>query len=292
MAAASFATAASHAAAPELAPGSILIELRPDALAKAEVALLGDVASIRTSDLDAIRRLVQLPIGRAPRPGEQALVSQHDLARWVRRQVALPHERLVWAGADTVRVRAAATQVRAASVETVAREALRQWLSPRTTRFHADVVSAAPEITVPAGQVELKARPLNGDEPRSRAVVWVDVAVDGRFVRSVPVTFAVDVYREASVAPRRVEANALPAQQPIQAAEPVTQAQANTRAMAAVVRGDWVQVTYRAGAVELEGRAQALQEGQLGQLVQVKTAGAAGSIAARVVDAGRVEAVQ
>lgn len=197
--AAAFATAAERIPAFELAPGQVLIELHPNVLSKNHIALLGDVASIRTADLDAIRRLVQLPIGRAPRPGAEAVVRQQDLARWVHRQTSLPHERLVWAGANEVRVRTA-----------------------------------------------------TGQQPS-------DVDATG-------------------------------ATRTIHVGEPVRNA--NKQAAAIVGRGDWVNVLYRSGSVELGGRAQALQEGRMGQVVQVKSAGAAGSIAARIVGTGQVEALQ
>ena len=57
------------------------------------------------------------------------------------------------------------------------------------------------------------------------------------------------------------------------------------------LRGEWVTLLLKAGVTQLEGRAEALQEGDLGQVVKVRMAGAASSVDALVVDRGRVEAM-
>jgi flagella basal body P-ring formation protein FlgA len=43
--------------------------------------------------------------------------------------------------------------------------------------------------------------------------------------------------------------------------------------------------------VQLEGRAKALQEGEIGELVRVRMTGAAVPVHARVIEPGRVEAM-
>ncbi len=318
LAAAAFFSAPGLVQAAELAPGQVLIALRADVVATGQTARLGDIANIRTTDLAAIRRLVDLPVGRAPAVGTQAVVRQQDLARWVRRNTGWGVGKVVWAGSGETRVRSLAADLAGVRIEAVARDALRHWLEPRTTSFHADVVTSPRDLTIPAGRVALKGRTLPDGDPSPRAVVWVDVAVDDRFVRTVPVTFAVEAYRQMRVAPQAVAAGVplslahletmavaagrasgrpafddgavLHTAKPLRAGQVVTGA--DVKQVAAVERGAWVRLQYQAGAIALEGRAQALQEGRLGQVVQVRSAGSEGAVQARVLAAGLVEAVQ
>jgi flagella basal body P-ring formation protein FlgA len=138
--------------------------------------------------------------------------------------------------------------------------------------------------------------------------------VDGRFVRTVPVGFEVAAYGPAYVASsdlaagatlqpaqleqREVELNGrnarpLAARELQQLTHPVAAGQVLTardvQARPAVARGDWVALRVRAGAMEMESRAEALQNGGIGQLVNVKPRGATGTLEARVLAPGRVE---
>ena len=69
--------------------------------------------------------------------------------------------------------------------------------------------------------------------------------------------------------------------------EPLTPA--NSRPAPAIARGDWVVLHLKTGMVELEGRARALQDGEMGQVVKVRSANSANPVEARVVAPGRVE---
>jgi flagellar basal body P-ring formation protein FlgA len=147
--------------------------------------------------------------------------------------------------------------------------------------------------------------------------------VDGSFARTIPVNFAVDAYRDAWVARSRIAAGAAIAPAMLERAEVNVGAQPtallargtdsperipsvrsvrslkageaistqNTRSQAAVNRGDWVTLQVNTGAMRLESRAEVLQEGELGQMVKVRVAGAANPVEVLVVDRGRVEAL-
>jgi flagella basal body P-ring formation protein FlgA len=158
------------------------VELRPRAVAQGAQVMLGDVAYVRGDELDAVVRLVRLPLGRAPRAGSQARLSRDNLQRWARSQLGSLASQANWTGADEV-----------------------------------NISSVAQDGHQPAAQVT------------------------GR--RSAPV----------------------------------------------VARGEWVTLLARQGGIELEGPAEALEDGQVGQPVRVRSAGSSGSIVARVVAPGRVE---
>jgi flagella basal body P-ring formation protein FlgA len=57
-----------------------------------------------------------------------------------------------------------------------------------------------------------------------------------------------------------------------------------------VARGEWVSLHLKDGGIELERRVQALQDADLGALVQVRAANGADVVSARVTASGHVEA--
>jgi len=302
----------------------IEIELRPEVVAKQRQVLLGDVAFLRTTDLAAIQRLVELPLGPAPRPGSEAVMDRATLARWIRSQLGIASEQLSWRGAERSHVKGSLQVLPTQRIEQTARTALEQWLASRASRFDIESTGLSHDLNLPAGRVELSARSLpTGANPSARMVVWVDVSVDGAFARTVPVSFLVEAYREAWVAKSGVapgaalaptmlerrevavssqraavfaagDATELPSaglrsRRSLKAGEPLN-AQ-NAERIMAVGRGEWVTLLLKTGGTQLEGRAEALQEGDLGQVVKVRMAGASSSVEALVVDRGRVEAM-
>lgn len=294
------------------------IELRPQVTVAERQVRLGDVAYLRTADLETIRRLAALPLGAAPQPGRHAVLDREVLARWIRARVGLRPEQLAWTGAAQAQVRGSVQLVTSGQIEQAARVALGEWLAARSSRFDVDVASPGRDLQLPAGRVALTARPLAaGAQPASRMVVWMDVAVDGAYVRTVPVTFSVDAYRDAWVASTEVAGGALlapgmlelkevevtgrsalpvsaarpgalRASRDLQPGEPLSSR--NATQVAAVERGGTVTLHFKAGAMQLEGRAESLQDGEIGQLVKVRMAGATSAVQARVVERGRVEA--
>lgn len=305
-----------------LPPDQVEIELRPQAMAAHRFVTLGEIAYLRTTDLAAMQRLMALPLGEAPRAGSEAVLHRAALARWIRTRAGIGLERISWIGPDLTAVHACVQRLTSADVEQTARIALQQWLQSRTTRFSVQSARPIREIDLPPGNVKLTARPLpTNAQPASHMVVWVDVAVDGAFIRTAPVSFQVEAYRDAWVAStttgagvplsaqlletREVTVSAQPLAllAPIDAAKPTGRrsvsrlrpgeplTEDNTRKMAAVARGEMVALQFKAGPVRLEGRAQALQEGEPGEIVRVRMTGASMPVQARVLERGRVEAM-
>jgi flagella basal body P-ring formation protein FlgA len=58
-----------------------------------------------------------------------------------------------------------------------------------------------------------------------------------------------------------------------------------------VARGEWATLRSGAGAVTLESRVEVLQDGQAGQRVRVRAAGATGIVFARVLGPAQLELV-
>ncbi len=308
------------AVAQELAPGQVEIALRANASAPQRLVRLGDVATIRTTDLAAIRRLVELPLGQAPRAGARVVLERQAVADWIRARLGIGSERLQWSGSERSALTSPAQQADPADIERTARGALQHWLAARSSRFDVDSVGTPAGLQLPAGRVELAARPFPaGQQPATRMVVWVDVAVDGSFVRTVPVSFSVDAYKQAWVAAMPVGTGAALAPQmlerrevgiasrgvpleldgdtpaPLRSLRSLRAGEAltshNVASALPVSRGDWVTLQFNTGAVQMEGRAEALQGGGLGQVVRVRMARGSAPVEARVVAHGRVEAI-
>jgi flagella basal body P-ring formation protein FlgA len=145
--------------------------------------------------------------------------------------------------------------------------------------------------------------------------VWVDVEVGAGFARALPVALDVRAYRQAWVArqdvpvgrsidvglleQREVDIAALRGEPLVELpsrarlGRPLLAGQALTRAhvqeLPAVARGSEITLRRRAGAVAIEARAEALQDGGEGQWVWVRVATSSGPLRARVVGASSVE---
>jgi flagella basal body P-ring formation protein FlgA len=299
-------------AAGGVAVNQIDIELRGEIEVADRQVRLGDVAYLRTNDLGTIQRLMALPLGEAPPAGREAVLDRGVLARWIRTRLGLAIDPQAWRGAQRTVVRTRMQVLAPARIEAEARQALEKWLAARATRFAVEPAPQRERPPLPAGMAELKVRPLPaGNHVPSRMVVWVDTWVDGAFVRTVPVSFAVEAWRDAWVAADTSPAGVRPVLEAreirvsgqratpvastdiattraVHAGEPLTRS--NAREAKAVERGEWVALRFQSGGLQLEGRAEALQEGARGQVVRVRMSGAREAIEARVVERGRVEA--
>ena len=306
------------------APGPVEIDLPGHVEVGGTYVHLGEVATLRTPDLLVLRRLMALPLGRAPQAGEPVLLTREQLARWIRLQTGLGAESVRWTGSPTIELSIARQEVSAQQVSRVAQTALQDWLQQSSKRVHVQIVALPRTITLPHGVVNLQARPLIENAPRKRMTVWVDAYLDGELRRSVPVTFVVNAWVQAPVirqsAPmgasitlsdtemREVDLAAWPsASQGNDVREALQDqdfrlrhavrggdvlARALVEPLPAVTRGDWVRLQTNEGAVSLESRAEALQDGRAGQVVNVRLANARSSILARVRGPGLVEVQQ
>lgn len=324
-------TGASGAAA--MAPGDIAIELPEIAEVGQPQVRFGDIAIVRTSDLQSQRRLVSLPLGRAPRPGVPVVLDRAVLSKWILQQTGwgsgFQQRTIHWSGAMEVQVLAAAQVLSSKRVSAVAEAALKQWLDARSTKAHVEPLSRVPDQALASGELTLRARPLPPQgAPARRMSVWVDVFANDRFVKAIPVSFAVEAWVPVRVAlrslaegeiversdlqvqlversvnatdlrpaalsaPYLAEGSDLPRsvrlRHAVRAGEVLSRS--DLEAAPDVVRGNRAELSAVAGAVALTGQAEVLQDGRVGETVRVRLPGATGTILARVTGPDQVEA--
>lgn len=242
-----------------------------------ETVSLGQVANLRTTDLALMRKLVDLPIGRAPRPGQELLVDRSQLSTWIQGRGGIGAEALEWSGAGETRVVRKVSLLRGEEIANAAALALEKILAASGVTHSAQPAWIPRDMHLPAGELRLQPRTQHDVKLRNRALVWVEVWVGASFIRAVAVPFELT---RSGVLPTRTPAPSVPNEKPI-AASP--------REALAVSRGEWAAMRAGAGAVVLESRVEVLQDGRTGDKVRVRHSGAAGMVFARVISAGQLE---
>ena len=277
---------------------------------------LNDVAQLRTRDVKTLRQLMALSIGPAPRPGESIVLDARVIARFVQKRLELAEGAVEWDGAQRVRIERAVQPLFGAQLQTAARQRLESWLRGRYDHFSVSAGQNVDDLLVPAGDVDLRVRDISDNQlPMRRMVVWVEVWVAGEFVRVVSLAFDVNVYQAAWVARHDVRAgDVLRAvdfeRREIDAAKlgmtPIAGFPEGWRArhnvmrgaplieaamqpVPVIARGQTVVLRSRVGAISLEARAEALQDGWPGQPVQVRMLAGRSPVRGQVMEDGAVE---
>ncbi len=271
-------SAASSSPPPGRAP--LRIELRPEVEVKGPQVRLGEVAVLTTLDLPLLQRLMALPLGPAPRTGTATRLERGALLRWIRARTGLRLEQIAWSGPDAAVVRATVGRVTGEEIAGKARDALEHAIQSFGLEAGLGEPLLPHDQDVPAGDVELRARSVPRAALRSgRPSVWVDLWVDGRFARTVPVRFEVMPGGPA------VTARAAPRVR----TAPVPAPPAPVQAGPAVTRGSTASLRSVAGRIAVESRVEVLEDGDPGEVVRVRLPGAEAPILARVVAPRAVE---
>lgn len=261
--------AAACACAAQAAPQAS-VELLPEARVSAPQVTLGDVARLNAPSLPLMRKLVNLPLGTSPQPGQAAVVQRQALADWVRKSLGVEPDQLKWSGSPQARVVRVARRLRGDEIADAGMAAVRQWLAEQGQAGEARVRFPVRDMDIPEGDVRLQPRPIEHAPLRNRLLVWVDVWLGEQFVRAVAVPLEVEA----------VKANPAKGSEPLLAAE---------MGAMGVQRGEWAALRAGTGAVLLESRVEVLQDGRMGQSVRVRPATGTGPLTARVVGRGQLE---
>jgi flagella basal body P-ring formation protein FlgA len=295
---------------PTFCCAGVPLTLKADALVSGARVTLADVVQAQAG----APALAAVDLGAAPLPGYTLRIASAQLARILRAR-ALPYQ-LAAGGAPAVSVERRTQPTDQQVLAAVAEQALRRAADSDGTRIEPKPGARLPEMALPDGAVTFTARPVTVEAVRRRsATVWVEVAVDGVFYRVLPVLFALRAYRPALLAAQSLPVGATPScettvlgeveltsldsqaaldcrllqgslKRPLARGEPLLLAQ--LRVTAAVAHGDSVSLVFADGAIVVESRAIALGEGQVGQHIDVRPAGAAQVVRAQVAAPGRV----
>lgn len=230
------------------------VTLRAQALVPAAEFRLGDVAEVEAEDETAAAALRALPAGRAG--AGPIRLARWELQRHVARHLPTGIDAVDWQGAGAVSVQLQTQALDPRLLVVRAEAALRAQLEPQLGELVLRPLGRLDAPRIPQGEPVLQARlPAGSERPRKRMQVFVDVLLEGRVLRSVPLWF-------------EVQASGLDAPP-------------------AVARQDEVTVELHSGAVVIESRGTALADGRVGELVPVRTQGAE-PVRARVVGSKRV----
>jgi len=241
--------------------------------------LLGDLATIRGHDLSTVRILAHFPLPGHRKAGTSRRYLRRDIERMVAKEVPVNDVR--WLGADAVSVQPYGIPVPGAALEQTARIGVLALLAPHG-HFRVQAVNRVESVLIPPGQLTMRVRPVLIEPHRSTQSVSVDVLVDGELVSSTRLSFLAQLVRVAPGVASRASAAAprLSAGSPAAAASIAT--------VRAVVRGQQVTVRSEAGPLQIEGRAEALEDAAQGQSLSIRTA-AGLKVRARVLAPGQVE---
>lgn len=267
---------------PASAEPRVSIALLPEAQVAGPSIHLGQIARMRSPELDLLRRLVNLDLGRAPGAGESASISARHLAAWMERRLGVRSDDVDWSGAPESRIERQAARLSGEEIARVAQAAF-QDLHHGTSVAEEVFVSSVPrDLQVPRGPVRLHPRAADSAHGGTRTLVWVDVWVADAFVRSVPVSL-----RVPNAGPWRAAPGRHLAAPGGMAASPLLSDPGIRRP--AVERGETAALRTIVGAVQVESRVQVLEDGRVGDLVRVRQQGATVLLSARVTGPGQVE---
>lgn len=261
----------------------VSIELLPQARVAGGTVLLGEVATLHCDDLALMRKLVRLPLGRAPQAGDVSLLERARLAAWLRRQAGVTADQLAWSGATESRVLRVTAMLRGEDIARVALDAVRVVLAASGEGGRVQVRIPPRDVDLPAPGWRIEVRGLEAGLGRSRPLLWADIWSGEAFVRTVPVALEVTSEWPGAAAITPVDGSP-----PLQRMEPERTPVRDT-SPPVVARGDWATLRSTTGPIVVEGRVEVLQDGRPGQKIRVRQHGVAGSLFARVLAHGQLE---
>jgi flagellar basal body P-ring formation protein FlgA len=270
-------------APPVFAGAHVSLELLPQARVAGGTVVLGEVATLHCDDLTLMRKLVQLPLGRSPQPGEVSLLQREQLAAWLRRQAGVTADQVAWSGAAESHVLRGTPMLRGEDIARVALDAVGVVLASSGQRGRVQVRIAPRDVDLPGRSWRIEVRGLEAGLGRRRPLLWADIWSGDVFVRTVPV--ALEVASDTSEAAAMTPPDAAPPLQRIDS----QQASARDTSPPVVARGDWATLRSTAGPILVEGRVEVLQDGRPGQKIRVRQQGVAGTVLARVLEHGQLE---
>lgn len=313
-----FAVSADAAAA-EREP--IVLKLRSTATASGSQVTLGDIAEIRECPEARRDDLARLDLAELPLSSEPILVSQQQIG--FRLQLAgLAADAYRLQGPRYVRVSRRAGEGLDAQIAVLARETLQQRLAGQNDDVKIELAQAVtlPPLSADGADIHLEAEVRSPVTPPCRVGVEVIIYVRGARRSGVIVYLDVKKLQPVPVAVQRIGIGEVfnaenvrlerlvmentqraavaaaglmgrRARRPVSAGHPIEPDDIEVDMPAAIVihPNDLVHLIATVGPLQVKTRGEAMQDGRVGQLIQVRNLDSKSTVTGRVVDRSTVE---
>lgn len=278
---------------------------------------LGDIAKIKATDERTREILNSLIIGLSPRVGYFGKATRSDISARIETLIPGSYGSINWHGAVLVKLKRRARMYPASDYLSIARKRLELFLTVNSHEFSIHTVGEYRDLKLPQGELNIIPRLQKKDlSIRKRMNIWLDVHIDNELYRSILIWFSVEAYDNAWVVKRDLPGGyvideTVLRMQPANLTEskgrvlPVTAPLSGMRLRSAiklgrvlteelleplppVFSGQRVQVGASVGDIQLTTFALALEDGEMGEKIQVKKLGSDEKYLVSVIGNGRV----
>lgn len=301
--------------------GAIVLTLRPAATVSGSQVKIGDIADLQGCDEAERERLARLDLAELPLSSQPIVVTQQQIGfRLQLAGLAAGSYRLD--GPRCIRVSRPAGEGLDAKIAEVARQTLQQKLATLPGDYCVEVAQAIslPPLSADSDDIHLEGEVHSPIVPPCRMAVEVGiyirgarrngviVYVDVKKLQPVPVAIRkidkgevfsaenVRLERVAAASPRAawdkgVDLMGRRARQPMSAGHPIEPDDVEAEAPNAAVihANDLVHLIATVGPLQVKTRGEALQDGRVGQAIQVRNLDSKNVVTGRVVDRSTVE---
>ena len=294
----------------------LVVRVKPTAEIESEVITLGAVAAIE-GDAEQCQRAGTITLGYAPEVGVPRVIRREAITLALAAADLAPESVRLEAPAELIVYRAA-QKIEAERITEAVRRALAEGAEFQSGVTRLQRLDLPGEVSVAAGKAELRVTYNKQQNLLAPFTVIVEIAVDGRAVKRLPLTAQLEVHARIAVAARALAANErlnpeadvrfevrrlagrlsdyLTDVRSLRGKSLRRPAAAGEQLMAEmffndilVRRGDEVRIVAEGARVAVTTRGEAQAAGRLGERIQVKNLQTKALLQAEVIDEGVVK---
>jgi len=289
----------------------VTVELKNEITTTAATIYLSDIAKISSNNKTLYSKLKRVVVMKKPRPGVLNVVSRSDVIGYVSQNIENAYNNIIWKGHGYVKIYAAGQKLRLDKLVNVASEYLGEVMSPIYSDYDYQVRSRLNELSVPLGDISLKPH-LRSQTINRRQCVWVDVYVNNEHYQTVPVWYSVSAYKNIPIVAYDVKANSylenevldlvrtdvtgmdvsmiykhestgtIVFNKNMKSGEKIMQA--DVKPVSDVMHGQVIQIESHAGNIVVSVKGVAEDDGNVGEIVSVRTINDNDAFSARVIN--------
>ncbi|MCW8932930.1 MAG: flagellar basal body P-ring formation chaperone FlgA [Gammaproteobacteria bacterium] len=177
----------------------LTVELKKKVNVTKQIIYLNDIAKLSTKGFFSKEKLQNIKIARSPRIGYVKRIKMQDIKILVRKQLPQTYESIKWTGAEHIQVHARGRTIAFDELVKQAKNYLITELNDDEREVFVNVTGKKKNINLPFGKVKFEPR-LNSDFLSKRMCVWLDIYVEKQFYRSIPVWLNVEITEPVYVA--------------------------------------------------------------------------------------------